>query len=223
VFFRDEAKKTYANVCYTKDDDRRPLIKGEHGQSERRRNQHLPLLPLTRKHTNAGRVRMTNYFAFVVKEVPGSKGKASDCWRLNLTDPGFRTGLGMLNKWGSSKASSLNALPLVELKRNVALLLKDYEESLPLPPLAEVVHRGVDLTKYVMTEINQLDRAKVGEGLELLETYWRDRMNPNKVSPRESTRAPVRDRSPNGTQPNPTQPNPTTPPRPSALEAAAEG
>ena len=46
--------------------------------------------------------------------------------------------LGFVNKLASAKAGELIASPIVEMKRNVERLLKEYL----LPPLAEVAYKG---------------------------------------------------------------------------------
>ncbi|GMI34086.1 hypothetical protein TeGR_g2229 [Tetraparma gracilis] len=84
------------------------------------------------KPVTKGRVRMENLYCFVVREAPGSEGKASECLRMLRPDLKFGLGLGFLNTMAAAKATEVIAAPLVELKRNVEKLLGEY-----VPPLVE--------------------------------------------------------------------------------------
>ena len=108
----NDAGTQYARIAYSVEDERRPVAKG--------------------------RVRIDSIALLLVREVEGSGGKRSQLYRMNSGDFKFGKMLGFVNKLASAKAGELIASPIVEMKRNVERLLKEYL----LPPLAEVAYKG---------------------------------------------------------------------------------
>jgi hypothetical protein len=105
----------FINVCYAVEDARRPVGKGS--------------------------VRMSTFFACVVREAPGSDGKRSEVWRLMTFSANFGVGLGVLNSLVAAEASKMIAAPLMGLKWNVEKLLDGYK-----PPLVEFVPGETEIT-----------------------------------------------------------------------------
>jgi hypothetical protein len=105
----------FINVCYTVEDARRPVGKGS--------------------------VRMSTFFACVVREAPGSDGRRSEVWRLTTFSANFGVGLGVLDSLVAAEASKMIAAPLVGLKWNVERLLDGYK-----PPLVEYVPGETEIT-----------------------------------------------------------------------------
>ncbi|GMI22371.1 hypothetical protein TeGR_g11890 [Tetraparma gracilis] len=101
VNIKDDAARSFSNVSYTIEDERRPPV--------------------------SGKVRVDGLFLFVAREAPGSEGERSECFRLSRTNFKFGMGLGFVNALIAAKAWETIAAPLAELKQDVERLVKEYK------------------------------------------------------------------------------------------------
>ncbi|GMI31061.1 hypothetical protein TeGR_g8843 [Tetraparma gracilis] len=101
VNIKDDAARSFSNVSYTIEDERRPPV--------------------------SGKVRVDGLFLFVAREAPGSEGERSECFRMSRTNFKFAKGLGFVNALITAKAGETIAAPLAELKQDVERLVEAYE------------------------------------------------------------------------------------------------
>ncbi|GMI38924.1 hypothetical protein TeGR_g3516, partial [Tetraparma gracilis] len=127
-----------------------------------------------RRQVKKGHVRADTFFCQVMRPLPGSKGKKTEVLRLNRIDPKFPKGFGFINKIASSNSLAFNAQPLIDLKRSVETIIRDYNR----PGLPEATFRGFDLDSYDPSEISEVDKVKLHEADALLHDWWMSRYNP---------------------------------------------
>jgi hypothetical protein len=101
VNIKDDAARSFCNVSYTIEDERRPPV--------------------------SGKVRVDGLFLFVAREAPGSEGERSECFRLSRTNFKFGKGLGVVNALIAAKAGEMIAAPLATLRQDVERLVKEYK------------------------------------------------------------------------------------------------
>ncbi|GMI53700.1 hypothetical protein TeGR_g4906, partial [Tetraparma gracilis] len=101
VNIKDVAARSFSNVSYSIEDERRPPV--------------------------SGKVRVDGMSFFVAREAPGSEGERSECFRLTRSNFKFGNGLGFVDKMIATKAAELIVDPLMKLKLDVERLLKEYK------------------------------------------------------------------------------------------------